>query len=132
MTALTIVGLVLAGMAATLHVAFFVLESVLFRLPFGRRLFGVRAENDSAPLRLFAVNQGLYNLGLAIVVGVGIVLVAIDASSIAGVAVVVAGCSVMVLAGAGLALTAPPRMIPIAIAQGLPPLLAIVALVAGR
>ncbi|MFN4000960.1 DUF1304 domain-containing protein [Microcella sp.] len=132
MTALTLIGLVLAGMAATLHTAFFVLESVLFRLPFGRRLFGVRAEQDSPPLRLFAVNQGLYNLGLAIVVFVGIVLVAIDADSVAGVAVVVSGCAVMVLAGVALALTAPPRMIPIALAQGLPPLLAIGALLAGR
>ncbi|UTT63564.1 DUF1304 domain-containing protein [Microcella humidisoli] len=131
MIGLTLIGLVLAGMAATLHVAFFVLESVLFRLPFGRRLFGVRAEHDSPPLRLFAVNQGLYNLGLGIVVFLGIVLVAIDAGSIAGVAVIVTGCAIMGLAGAGLALTAPPRMIPIALAQGVPPLLAIVALLAG-
>lgn len=132
MTALTIFGLVLAGMAATLHVAFFVLESVLFRLPFGRRLFGVRAEADSAPLRLFAVNQGLYNLAIAIVVFVGIVLVAIEPTSITGTAVVIAGCAVMVVAGAALALTAPPRMLPVALAQGIPPLIAIITLVAGR
>ena len=131
MTALTLLGLVLAGMAATLHVAFFVLESVLFRLPVGRRVFGVRAEADSAPLRLFAVNQGIYNLGLAIVVFVGIVLVAIDASSPVGVAVVVSGCAVMAVAGAALALTAPRRTLPIAAAQGLPPLIAIVALLVG-
>jgi putative membrane protein len=131
MTALTLIGLVLAGMAATLHVAFFVLESILFRLPVGRRVFGVRPEADSAPLRLFAVNQGLYNLGLAIVVFVGIVLVVLDASSPLGVAVVVAGCSVMALAGAALAATAPRRTLPIAAAQGLPPLIAIVALLLG-
>lgn len=132
MTALQLVGAVLAGMAATLHIAFFVLESVLFRLPAGRRVFGVRAENDSAPLRLFAVNQGIYNLGLAIVVFVGLVLLALDASSIAGTAVVVAGCAVMTLAGAALALTAPRRTLPIALAQGVPPLLAIIAVVVGR
>jgi putative membrane protein len=131
MTALTLIGLVLAGMAATLHVAFFVLESILFRLPVGRRVFGVRPEADSAPLRLFAVNQGLYNLGLAIVVFVGIVLVVLDATSPIGVAVVVAGCSVMALAGAALAATAPRRTLPIAAAQGLPPLIAIVALLLG-
>lgn len=131
MTALTLIGLVLAGMAATLHVAFFVLESILFRLPVGRRVFGVRPEADSAPLRLFAVNQGLYNLGLAIVVFVGIVLVVLDASSPIGVAVVVAGCSVMALAGAALAAAAPRRTLPIAAAQGLPPLIAIVALLLG-
>lgn len=132
MTALTIIGLVLAGMAATLHVAFFVLESVLFRLPFGRRVFGVRAETNSAPLRLFAVNQGVYNLALAIVVFVGIVLTAAEPGSIAGPAVVVAGCAVMAVAGAALALTAPPRLLPAALAQGIPPLLAIVAIVVGR
>jgi putative membrane protein len=131
MTALTLIGLVLAGMAATLQVAFFVLESVLFRLPVGRRVFGVRPEADSAPLRMFAVNQGLYNLGLAIVVFIGIVLVSLDASSPVGVAVVVAGCSVMALAGAALAATAPRRTLPIAAAQGLPPLIAIVALLVG-
>jgi putative membrane protein len=53
MTALMVVGLVLASVAALLHVLFFVLESVLFRHPRGRRLFGVRAEHDSPPLRLF-------------------------------------------------------------------------------
>lgn len=131
MTTLTLIGLVLAGMAATLHVAFFVLESILFRLPIGRRVFGVRPDTDSAPLRLFAVNQGLYNLGLAIVVFVGIVVVVLDASSPVGVAVVVAGCSVMALAGAALAATAPRRTLPIAAAQGLPPLIAIVALLVG-
>ena len=132
MTALQLIGLVLAGMAATLHVAFFVLESVLFRLPLGRRIFGVRAENDSAPLRLFAVNQGIYNLAIAIAVFVGIVLVALEPQSIAGPAVVIAGCAVMTVAGAALALTAPRRTLPIALAQGMPPLLAIIALVAGR
>ncbi|MBX9718015.1 MAG: DUF1304 domain-containing protein [Microbacteriaceae bacterium] len=132
MTSLTIIGLALAGVAATLHLAFFVLESVLFRLPFGRHLFGVRAEADSAPLRLFAVNQGVYNLAIAIVVFVGIVLAAAEPGSIAGPAVVVAGCAVMVVAGAALALTAPPRLLPAALAQGIPPLLAIVTIVVGR
>ncbi len=129
MTALTLIGLVLAGMAATLHVAFFVLESVLFRLPFGRRLFGVRAEQDSPPLRLFAVNQGLYNLGLAIVVFLGIVLALSRESWGIGIVVIITGCSVMVVAGIALAVTAPPRMLPIALAQGGLPLLAITALV---
>ncbi|MDO9590529.1 MAG: DUF1304 domain-containing protein, partial [Microcella sp.] len=124
MTALHLIGLVVAGMAAVLHLAFFVLESVLFRLPIGRRVFGVRSENDSAPLRLFAVNQGIYNLALALVVLVGIVLVAAHASPSLGVAVIVAGCSVMVVAGIALATTAPRRMLPIALAQGGMPLVA--------
>lgn len=129
MTTLLIIGLVLAAMAAVLHLAFFVLESVLFRLPLGRRIFGVRPEHDSAPLRLFAVNQGVYNLGLALVVLVGIVLtLSRDAWGI-GIVIVITGCSLMVLAGLALAVTAPRRMLPIALAQGGVPLLAIAALV---
>ena len=119
-------------MAAIVHVTFFVLESVLFSLPAGRRVFGVRAENDSAPLRLFAINQGVYNLALAIVVIVGIVLVTIDPVALTGTAVIVAGCSVMTVAGAALALTAPRRTVPIALTQGIPPLIAIVAVLAAR
>lgn len=132
MTALTIIGLVLATMAATLHVAFFVLESVLFRLPVGRRVFRVRAEADSAPLRLFAVNQGVYNLALAIVVFLGIVLSLSRDSWGIGIVIVITGCSVMVVAGVALAVTAPPRLLPIALAQGGLPLLAIAALVIAR
>ncbi len=131
MTALTIIGLVVAAMAALLHIAFFVLESVLFRLPLGRRIFGVRDEHDSAPLRLFAVNQGIYNLGLAIVVLVGIVLRLVHPDSTLGIAVIVAGCAVMVVAGGALAATAPRRTLPIALAQGGLPLVAIIALLAG-
>jgi putative membrane protein len=131
MTALFIIGLVVAAMAAVLHIAFFVLESVLFRLPAGRRIFGVRPENDSATLRLFAVNQGIYNLALAIVVIVGIVMVIITAASPLAVSVIIAACSVMLVAGIALALTAPRRALPIALAQGGLPLIAIVALVVG-
>ena len=131
MSVFTIVALVLATAAALLHVLFFVLESVLFRHPRGRRLFGVRAEHDSPSLRLFAVNQGVYNLAIAIVVLVGVGLVVADATSVAGRALVIAGCSIMVVAGAALAATAPRRMLGAALAQGLPPLLAIAALLVG-
>lgn len=129
MTAWLIIGLVLAALAAALHLAFFVLESVLFRLPLGRRVFGVRPENDSAPLRLFAVNQGVYNLGLALVVLVGIVLALSRDSWGTGFVIIITGCSLMVLAGIALAATAPKRTLPIALAQGGLPLLAIAALV---
>ncbi len=134
MSALAAWGLGFAGIAAMLHAVFFVLESVLFRRPAGRRLFRVRADQDSAVLRLFAVNQGLYNLALAVVVVIGIAvqLTADSASPLAigGLAVTITGCSIMVVAGAALALTAPPRMLGAALAQALPPVLAIVLLLA--
>lgn len=136
MSTLTVLGLVLAGLAAGLHIVFFVLESVLFRRPAGRRLFGVRGENDGPTLRLFAINQGVYNLALAMLVIVGIVvqLAANDRAdlALAGLAVTIAGCSVMVIAGIALAVTAPLRLLGAALVQGLPPALAVAALLAGR
>jgi uncharacterized membrane protein len=79
----------------------------------------------------FAVNQGVYNLALTIVVLVGVALLVADASSVAGRAVIIAGCAVMVVAGVALALTAGRRMLGAALVQSLPPLLAVGALLAG-
>lgn len=131
MSALTVTGLVVASMASLLHMVFFVLESVLFRTPGVRRLFGVRPDADSAPLRLFAVNQGLYNLALAVAVLVGVVVAIAAPVSNLGVIVVLTGCAVMVVAGIALAVTAPRRTLPIALAQGGLPALAIIALLVG-
>lgn len=52
------------AIVALLHVGFFVLESILWTKPFGRRTFGLTKERaaDTASL---ALNQGLYNLFLA-------------------------------------------------------------------
>ena len=130
MTVLQLAGVVLAAIAALLHVLFFVVETVLFARPLGRRAFGVRDEQLSPTLRLFAANQGVYNLGLALVVAAGIVLLALDPASPVGTAVIVAGSAVMVLAGVALALTAP-RLVRAALMQALPPALAIVALIGG-
>lgn len=61
MATLTVVAI---AIVALLHVAFFVLESILWTKPFGRRTFGLTKERaaDTASL---ALNQGLYNLFLA-------------------------------------------------------------------
>ena len=61
MATLTILAI---GLVALLHIAFFVLESILWTKPFGRRMFGLTKERaaDTASL---ALNQGLYNLFLA-------------------------------------------------------------------
>ena len=55
---------VFVAIVALLHVGFFVLESLLWTKPVGRRIFGLTAEKaaDSASL---AANQGLYNLFVA-------------------------------------------------------------------
>lgn len=130
MTLLQILGVVLAAIAALLHVLFFVVETVLFTKPMGRRMFGVRDDQLSPTLKLFAANQGVYNLGLALVVVAGIVLLAIEPTSLVGTAVIVAGAGVMLLAGVALALTSR-RMLRAALVQAVPPALAIVLLVGG-
>ena len=129
------VSLIAAGLAVVMHVVIFVLESLLFTRPAVRRLFGVRSADDSAPLRLFARNQGVYNLGLALVVGVGVTLVltapwgqrAGAEQGALGTAVLVSGCAVMLLAALTLVATAP-RLWRAALVQGVPPLVAIGAL----
>ena len=126
------VSLIAAGLAVVMHVVIFVLESLLFTRPAVRRLFGVRSADDSAPLRLFARNQGVYNLGLALVVAVGVALIlaapwdegAGAEHGAIGAAVLVA---VMLLAALTLVATAP-RLWRAALVQGVPPLVAIGAL----
>ena len=52
-------------LVALLHGCFFVLESVLWTHPNVRRIFGNSAEQAEAT-RVMALNQGAYNLGLAV------------------------------------------------------------------
>ncbi|MGH8285614.1 MAG: DUF1304 domain-containing protein [Steroidobacteraceae bacterium] len=55
---------VLIGAVALLHLAFLVLEMFFWDHPFGRRTFGMTAE-QSAASKALAANQGLYNGFLA-------------------------------------------------------------------
>jgi len=60
----SLVANVFVAFVALLHVGFFVLESLLWTKPVGRRVFGLTPEKaqDSAAL---AANQGVYNLFVA-------------------------------------------------------------------
>ena len=117
------VALVFASIAVLLHVYFFFLEAIAFRKPFAHRTFGVK---DPAEVELLAfpmLNQGFYNLFLAIGTAVGVVGVARDWEP-QGTTLVVFGTLFMV--GAALVLViARPRMARAASIQGVPPLLAL-------
>ena len=52
-------------LVAGLHLAFFVLESLLWTRPRVRRIFG-NTEESARATRVLALNQGFYNLGLAV------------------------------------------------------------------
>ena len=124
-----VVGLVLAGIAAAFHVYVFFLESLAWTGPRARRIFGVRSERAAEIMKPLAVNQGFYNLFLAILALLGIVFFALG-SAVVGATLVFAGCGSMVAAGAVLVVSSPSKARAAALQAG-PPLLAIAALIVG-
>lgn len=122
------VGLVVAGLAAALHVVIFYLESIAWTGPRARAVFGTTPEEAEATKSL-AFNQGFYNLFLALLAGAGIV-VEVAGEEAVGRTLVLAGCGSM-LAAALVLFTASAPHRPAAVRQGLFPLLAVAALVAG-
>lgn len=66
-------ALSLSALVALAHLWFLVLEAVLWKTPFGRRVFRMTAEQAEATSTL-AANQGLYNGFLAAGIVWGIVL----------------------------------------------------------
>jgi putative membrane protein len=121
-------ALILAGLAALLHVYIFGLESLLWTAPRTRALFGT-TEDEANTTKLLAFNQGFYNLFLAIITTVGIVAVAIDCVAV-GSALVFAGTGSMALAAVVLIVSSPDKA-RAAITQGTFPVLAIVLLALG-
>lgn len=121
--ALAIPGVVLAALAALLHVGIFALESVLWSRPSTWRRFGVADARDADVLRPMAYNQGFYNLFLAVGVAVGLLLIGTGASLAAGAALALFGLGSMILAAIVL-VTSSPRLWRAALFQGVVPALA--------
>ncbi|GEL47555.1 DUF1304 domain-containing protein [Cellulomonas hominis] len=121
-------GLVLAGLAALVHVYIFVLESLSWTSPRTRATFGTTPEQAEATKEL-AFNQGFYNLFLAVVAGAGVVLTAAGQEAV-GAALVIAGAGSMAAAALVLVASSPAKARAAAV-QGVLPLLAVVATVAG-
>ncbi len=119
-------GLVLAGVAAALHVYIFFMESLAWTSPSTRAVFGTSAEQAESTREL-AFNQGFYNLFLAIVTVTGIALTAADADDV-GPALVLAGTGSMAAAATVLVIGSPGRA-SAALKQGLVPLLAVIVVV---
>ncbi|KGN37787.1 DUF1304 domain-containing protein [Knoellia subterranea] len=122
---MVMVAYVLAGLAALIHVYIFRLESLAWTAPATRKVFGTTPETAEVTKPL-AYNQGFYNLFLAIVAVVGIVLAASGSES-AGKALMYAGCGSM-LAAALVLVTSDGSKLRAALIQGLAPALAVLAL----
>jgi putative membrane protein len=123
-----IAGLVFAALAALLHVYIFVLESLRWTAPRTRATFGI-TEEQALATREMAFNQGFYNLFLAIVSAVGIVL-AFAACGAVGLALVFAGVGSMLAAALVLGISSPDKLRS-AVTQGAFPLVAVILLVVG-
>lgn len=125
---MTIAALVLAGLAAALHVFIFFLESVAWTGPRARRVFGM-SEQQAVATREMAFNQGFYNLFLAIVTAVGIGF-HLAAQPVIGATLILAGTLSMFAAALVLFFSSPDKR-RAALTQGTLPLLAAAALITG-
>ena len=116
-------GLIFAGLAALLHVYIWVMESLTWTSARTRATFGI-SEEEAVATKELAFNQGFYNLFLAIVTAVGLVLGAFEYYD-AGLALIFAGTGSM-LAAAFVLLVSSPDKARAAMTQGILPLIAIV------
>ncbi|KRD08743.1 epimerase [Mycobacterium sp. Root265] len=115
-------GLVIASLAALLHVYIFVMESLTWTSPRTRATFGLSAQEAEATKEM-AFNQGFYNLFLAIVSGVGIGAVLTGHGAV-GTALVLAGVGSMLAAALVLLLSSPDKA-RAAVTQGVFPLISV-------
>jgi putative membrane protein len=121
-------GLIFAGLAALLHVYIWVMESLTWSSACTRATFGI-SEEEAVATKELAFNQGFYNLFLAIVTAVGIVIGGTGRYAI-GLALIFAGTGSMLAAAVVLLLSSPDKA-RAAITQGTLPLIAIVLLAVG-
>ena len=128
-TPLLVAATVFVGIAILIHAYIFVMESLTWSAPATWRRFGVRSQEDADTIQPMALNQGFYNLFLAIVTVIGIVAVGLGHNAV-GAALVFAGVGSM-LAAAVVLLTSSPDKARAAITQGAFPLIAVVLLAIG-
>jgi putative membrane protein len=121
-------GLVFAGLAALLHVYIFVMESLTWTSARTRAAFGT-TEEEAETTKLLAFNQGFYNLFLAIVTVVGLVIGGFGYYD-AAFSLIFAGTGSMLAAAVVLFVSAHDKA-RAAVMQGTFPLIAIVLMVVG-
>ena len=121
-----IAALVFAALAALVHVYIFILESVRWTAESTRKTFGIPSLEVAETTRSMAYNQGFYNLFLAIIAGLGVIL-AIAGNSVVGATLIFAGAGSMLLAALVL-VTSDRTKLRAGTVQGSFPLLAVVLL----
>lgn len=113
-----------ALLAALLHVLIFCMESLWFMQPKVHKRFGAATPADAEARRLFAFNQGFYNLFLALGIFVGLAMLHFGGNAVVGQTLVLFNCACMLGAGIVLFFSAGRQMLRAAVMQGIFPLLA--------
>lgn len=113
-----------ATLSAAIHVLIFYWESLAWTRPTVWKRFGLRSQEEAETTRVFAYNQGYYNLFLAIGALIGAVLYGIGWTD-AGFALGLFSVACM-LAAAIVLVTSGPGRLRAASVQGFFPLIAIV------
>jgi putative membrane protein len=123
-----VIGAILVGLAALIHVFIFVLESVLWSRPATWKRFGLRSQEEADTVRPMAYNQGFYNAFLALGAGAGVVMIASANVRGEGIALSIFVLLSMLLASVVL-ITSNPKLARAAATQGFVPLLGLIFLV---
>ena len=121
------IAMVAAVVAAVAHVLFFVLESMLFQRPKVWRRFGVASQHDADAIRPMALNQGFYNLFLALGGMAGVIAVGLG-YRVAGVTLIAFVAACMLGAGLVLVITGGSKFSRAATIQAVPPLATLLTL----
>lgn len=107
------------------HIWAFIMESVLFMKPKIYKIFGVRTFDEALSMKLLAFNQGFYNLFLALVMILGLVLIRSTHAGQIGAGLLIASSFCMMGAGAVL-IASKPLAWPAGLIQAVPPLIVLV------
>ncbi|SFN75479.1 DUF1304 domain-containing protein [Mycetocola miduiensis] len=127
---MTILITIAATLSAAIHVLIFYWESLAWTRPAVWKRFGLLSAEDAETTKVFAYNQGFYNLFLAIGALIGSILYGLGATD-AGFALGLFSVSCM-FAAAIVLLTSGPGRLRAAAVQGVFPLLTIVLYIASR
>jgi putative membrane protein len=128
-TVISILGVLLIFLATLFHVYVFKLESFTWRKPKTWKTFGISSQERADIIAPMALNQGFYNLFLAIGSGAGLVMLGFNSV----IALTLISFSALSMTGAGMVLFFSVKTSRrAAIIQAGPPLLGLIFLLVGR
>ena len=123
-------GIILVALAAVIHVVIFYFESIAWTQPKIWKRFGLRSQEDAEVVKPMALNQGFYNLFLAIGVAIGLIIT-FSGNLDAGYGITLFAALSMA-AAATVLIISNPKLARAALTQGALPLIGSVLLIVAR